>query len=487
MVRVLIPTALRQYTEGSRAQVEVKADSVSQALAKLLLENKKLATHIVDDQGNLRNFVNIFLNNEDVRHLQGQETKVKDADTLRIVPAIAGGVELSDRERKNRFIPDIDDRKVMITPKEYRRYGRHLIIPEVGMEGQRRLKAAKVLVIGTGGLGSPSSLYLAAAGVGTIGLIDFDAIDETNLHRQILYTEKDVGRSKVQTAKERLQLANPNTVIKTYEEPLTSENALEIFKGYDIIVDGTDNFPTRYLTNDACVILGKPNVYASIFRFEGQATVFYPAADGPCYRCLYPKPPPPGLVPSCAEGGVLGLLPGLVGLIQATETVKLILGKGEPLLGRLLVYDALSMTFEELKIKKNPKCPVCSEKPEITRLIDYEAFCGIRKEPDIASVLPLELSQELKQGKRVMLLDVREPHEWDIVHIDGSKLIPLRDLPERVNELDSAEEIVAYCHTGGRSARATDFLRSIGYKKVRNLEGGIEAWAVEVDPSMPRY
>ncbi len=487
MVRVLIPTALRQYTEGSRAQVEVKADSVSQALAKLLLENKKLATHIVDDQGNLRNFVNIFLNNEDVRHLQGQETKVKDADTLRIVPAIAGGVELSDRERENRFIPDIDDRKVMITPKEYRRYGRHLIIPEVGMEGQRRLKAAKVLVIGTGGLGSPSSLYLAAAGVGTIGLIDFDAIDETNLHRQILYTEKDVGRSKVQTAKERLQLANPNTVIKTYEEPLTSENALEIFKGYDIIVDGTDNFPTRYLTNDACVILGKPNVYASIFRFEGQATVFYPAADGPCYRCLYPKPPPPGLVPSCAEGGVLGLLPGLVGLIQATETVKLILGKGEPLLGRLLVYDALSMTFEELKIKKNPKCPVCSENPEITTLIDYEAFCGIRKEPDIASVLPLELSQELKQGKRVMLLDVREPHEWDIVHIDGSKLIPLRDLPERVNELDSAEEIVAYCHTGGRSARATDFLRSIGYKKVRNLEGGIEAWAVEVDPSMPRY
>jgi len=484
MVRVLIPTALRQYTEGSKSQVIVSADTVSQAIEKLLGENKKLASHIVDEQGNLRNFVNIFLNRVDVRELQGQETEVKESDIIRIVPAIAGG---SHDQEKNRFIPDIDERKVVITPKEYRRYGRHLIIPEVGMEGQRRLKAAKVLIIGTGGLGSPSSLYLAAAGVGTIGLIDFDVIDETNLHRQILYTEKDVGKSKVQTAKERLQLANPNTIIKTYEEPLSSENALEIFKGYDIIVDGTDNFPTRYLTNDACVMLGKPNVYASIFRFEGQATVFDPKNGGPCYRCLYSRPPPPGLVPSCAEGGVLGLLPGLVGLIQATEAVKLILGKGEPLLGRLLVYDALSMTFDELKIKKNPKCPVCSQNPEITNLIDYEAFCGIQKELDIASVLPKQLSEEIRVGKKVMLLDVREPHEWDIVHIEGSKLIPLGDLPERVNELDSADEIVAYCHIGGRSARATDFLRSLGYKKVRNLEGGIEAWAVEVDPSLPRY
>jgi adenylyltransferase/sulfurtransferase len=484
MVRVLIPTALRQYTEGSKSQVSVSADTVSQALAKLLGENKKLAAHIVDEQGNLRNFVNIFLNNENVRDLQGQETRVNESDTIRIVPAIAGGSHILE---KNRFIPDIDDRKVTITPKEYRRYGRHLIIPEVGMEGQRRLKAAKVLIIGAGGLGSPSSLYLAAAGVGTIGLIDFDVIDETNLHRQILYTEKDVGRSKVQTAKERLQLANPNTIIRTFEEPLSSANALEIFKGYDVIVDGTDNFPTRYLTNDACVILGKPNVYASIFRFEGQVTVFDPRNGGPCYRCLYSKPPPPGLVPSCAEGGVLGLLPGLIGLIQATETAKLILGKGEPLLGRLLVYDALSMTFDELKIKKNPNCPVCSANPEITRLIDYEAFCGIQKDPDIASVLPKQLSEEIKEGKKVMLLDVREPHEWDIVHIEGSKLIPLGDLAERVNELDSADEIVAYCHVGGRSARATDFLRGLGYKKVRNLEGGIEAWAVEVDPTLPRY
>ena len=487
MVKVLIPTALRQYTEGSKSQVEIQASTVSEALSSLLKDNQKLARHIVDENGNIRNFVNIFLNNEDIRHLQGQETKVGTGDTIRIVPAIAGGSANSSLAEKNKVIPDIDDRRVMISPREYRRYGRHLIIPEVGMEGQRRLKAAKVLIIGTGGLGSPTSLYLGAAGVGTIGLIDFDVVDETNLHRQILYTDKDIGRSKVQTARERLQGANPNTIIKTYEEPLTSSNALEIFKGYDIIVDGTDNFPTRYLTNDACVILGKPNVYASIFRFEGQATVFDPKNAGPCYRCLYPKPPPPGLVPSCAEGGVLGVLPGIIGLIQATETIKLILGKGEPLVGRLLIYDALSMTFEELKIRKNPNCPMCGDHPEITKLIDYEAFCGIQKQPDVASVMPMELSQEIQKGKKVMLLDVREPHEYEIVHIPGSKLIPLGELPERVSELDSADEIVAYCHTGGRSARATDFLRGIGYRKVRNLEGGVEAWSLEVDPSLPRY
>src|SRR5487761_1328987 len=466
MVRVLIPTALRQYTEGSKSEVDVRASTVSEALSSLLANNQKLARHIIDEQGKLRNFVNIFLNDEDVRYLGGENTKVSDTDTLRLVPAIAGGLVIGE--------------------EEYRRYGRHLIIPEVGLEGQRRLKAARVLVIGTGGLGSPSSLYLAAAGVGTIGLIDFDTIDETNLHRQILFSEKQLGKSKVQSAKERLLEANPNIMIKTYEEPLTSENALQIFKGYDVIVDGTDNFPTRYLTNDACVKLGKPNVYASIFRFEGQTTVF-DSKKGPCYRCLYPKPPPPGLVPSCAEGGVLGVLPGLVGLIQATEAIKLILGKGEPLVGRLLLYDALSMTFDELKIKRNPKCPVCGPNPEIMKLIDYEAFCGIQREPDVASVMPMQLSQELKDGRKVLLLDVREPHEWDIVHINGAKLIPLGQLPERVSELDSADEIVPYCHTGGRSARATDFLRGIGYKKVRNLEGGIDAWAVEVDTSMNRY
>ncbi len=383
----------------------------------------------------------------------------------------------------------LEKRNVIISPREYRRYGRHLIMPEVGLEGQRRLKAARVLIIGTGGLGAPCSLYLAAAGVGTIGLVDFDVIDETNLHRQILYADKDVGKSKVQTAMERLRETNQNIMIKTYERQLTSENALEVFSEYDIIVDATDNFPTRYLTNDACVKLGKPNVYASIFRFEGQATVFYPKREGPCYRCLYPKPPPPGLVPSCAEGGVLGVLPGLVGLIQATEAVKLILNRGEPLIGRLLVYDALGMTFEELKIRRNPNCPVCSKDPSEIKLIDYEQFCGITRDgsENLAVVNPTELYAELESGKKVRLIDVREPHEYEIAHIEGSTLIPLGELPSRVNELDTANELVMYCHTGQRSARATMFLRGLGFKKVRNLEGGIDAWAVEVDRSMNRY
>jgi molybdopterin/thiamine biosynthesis adenylyltransferase/rhodanese-related sulfurtransferase len=355
------------------------------------------------------------------------------------------------------------------------------------MEGQKKLKAAKVLVIGTGGLGAPSSLYLAAAGVGTLGLVDFDTVDETNLHRQILFNEDDIGKSKVLAAKRRLLEANPNTTVKVYEERLTSENALEIFRDYDIIVDGTDNFPTRYLTNDACVRLRKPNVYASIFRFEGQATVFA-SEKGPCYRCLYPKPPPPGLVPSCAEGGVLGVLPGLIGLIQATEAIKLIIGKGDPLIGRLLVFDALGMTFEELRIRRNPKCPVCSVNPESIQLIDYQQFCGLNERPlEVASVLPKELAAEMKDGKKVVLVDVREPHEYDIARIEGAKFIPLGDLPERVNELDTADEIVMYCHTGSRSARATQFLRGLGFRKVRNLEGGIEAWSLEVDESIPRY
>ncbi len=485
MVRVLIPSALRHYAEGSKSEVEVAGNTVSEALSNLLSINPKLARHILDEQGNLRNFVNILLNDEGVRYGGGQNAKVSTGDTLWIVPAIAGGLETVEQPEKSEDLP-LEARPVRISPREYRRYGRHLIIPEVGLEGQRRLKAARVLVIGTGGLGSPCSLYLAAAGVGTLGLVDFDTIDETNLHRQILYTDKEIGQSKVRTAMQRLHETNPNTIIRTYEESLTSENAIEIFKGYDIIVDGTDNFPTRYLTNDACVKLGKPNVYASIFRFEGQATVF-DAKLGPCYRCLYPKPPPPGLVPSCAEGGVLGVLPGLVGLIQATETVKLILNKGEPLIGRLLVYDALGMTFEELKIRKNPNCPICSKDPSSIKLIDYQQFCGIERTPQVAVVTPKELNAEIESGRRVRLIDVREPHEYEIAHIAGSTLIPLGQLPDRVNELDTADELVMYCHTGGRSARATDFLRGIGYAKVRNLEGGIDAWAVEVDPTMNRY
>lgn len=483
MIQVVTPTICRWFMRQGKSRIGINTKTVSEALTSLSSENRKLQSYIVKDLGNLSEFVNIFVNYKDLRYLNGQNTTMKDGDTLRIPLSIASG---SKKIKKTAPINTVDGRNAEITPEERIRYGRHIVIPEVGLDGQRKLKAAKVLVIGAGGLGSPASLYLAAAGVGTIGLIDFDVIDETNLHRQILYTAKDIGVSKVQTAKQRLQDANPNATVNIYEERLTSANALEIFKEYDIILDGTDNFPTRYLTNDACVILGKPNVYASIFRFEGQTTVF-DAKKGPCYRCVYPKPPPPRLVPSCAEGGVLGVLPGLIGLIQATETVKLIMGKGDTLVGRLLVYDAMSMTFDELKVRKNPECPVCGPKPEITQLIDYEAFCGIQRQPDSPSVMPRQLYNEIKQGKRIMLIDVRERYEYEIVHIEGSRLIPLPELAERISELNSADDIVVYCHTGGRSSIATNFLMGKGYKKVRNLEGGVEAWAVQIEPSLPRY
>jgi sulfur-carrier protein adenylyltransferase/sulfurtransferase len=375
---------------------------------------------------------------------------------------------------------------------EILRYSRHLIMPEVGMEGQQKLKAAKVLCIGTGGLGSPLALYLGAAGVGTIGLVDFDVVDFTNLQRQIIHTTADVGRPKLDSAIEKLEAINPFINVRRFDTLLNSSNALEIFQDFDIVVDGTDNFPTRYLVNDACVLSGKPNVYGSIFRFEGQASVFG-TKEGPCYRCLYPEPPPPGLVPSCAEGGVLGILPGLVGIIQATEAIKLILGKGEPLIGRLLLVDALGMKFRELKLRKNPECPVCGTHPTVTELIDYQQFCGIRGEetPVVASstipeIQPEELKRQLDAKEDVFVLDVREPHEYQICNL-GGYLIPLGDLPKRVSELDSSREIVAHCRSGVRSAKAVDFLRQAGFKKVRNLAGGILAWADKVDPTMPKY
>jgi adenylyltransferase/sulfurtransferase len=377
-----------------------------------------------------------------------------------------------------------------LTNEEILRYSRHLIIPEVGMEGQLKLKAAKVLLIGTGGLGAPLGLYLTAAGVGNIGLVDFDVVDFTNLQRQVTFGTTDVGKPKTQAASARLSNLNPDVHITTYETKLTGENALELFKDYDVIVDGTDNFPTRYLVNDACILLGKPNVYGSIFRFEGQSTIFaYPG--GPCYRCLYPEPPPPGLVPSCAEGGVLGILPGLVGVMQATEVIKLILGKGEPLIGRLLLIDALDMKFRELKLRKNPDCPACGTHPTITKLIDYNEFCGIRGEEKPVETLTAdiqveELKKRLDAGENLFVLDVREPHEYQICNI-GGHLIPLGDLPKRVNELDSSQEIVAHCRSGVRSAKAVDFLRQAGFKKVHNLAGGILAWADRVDPKMPKY
>jgi molybdopterin/thiamine biosynthesis adenylyltransferase/rhodanese-related sulfurtransferase len=378
-----------------------------------------------------------------------------------------------------------------LTNEEILRYSRHLIMPEVGMDGQLKLKAARVLLIGTGGLGAPLGLYLTAAGVGHIGLVDFDIVDFTNLQRQVTFGTSDVGKPKTEAAKARLSNLNPDVQIATYETKLTSENALELFKDYDIIVDGTDNFPTRYLVNDACILLGKPNVYGSIFRFEGQVTVFG-LPDGPCYRCLYPEPPPPGLVPSCAEGGVLGVLPGIIGSLQALETIKLILGGGESLSGRLILFDAITLKFRELKLRKDSHCPMCGAHRKIHELIDYNEFCGIRgeEEPEsdlhVPEITARELKEKLDHGEDVFILDVREPHEYQICNLKGH-LIPLGELPRRVHELDSAREIVAHCKSGKRSAQAVDFLRQAGFRKVYNLHGGILSWSIEVDPSVPRY
>jgi molybdopterin/thiamine biosynthesis adenylyltransferase/rhodanese-related sulfurtransferase len=379
-----------------------------------------------------------------------------------------------------------------LTKDEVLRYSRHLIMPEVGMEGQLRLKQARVLCVGAGGLGSPLALYLAAAGVGRLGIVDFDVVDFTNLQRQVIHGTGDVGRSKLQSARETIQDINPHVEVDLYETRLTSDNALDIFRDYDIVADGTDNFATRYLVNDACVLLGKPNVYGSIFRFEGQASVFY-AKEGPCYRCLYPEPPPPGLVPSCAEGGVLGVLPGIIGCIQALETLKLILGKGAPLIGRLLLFDALQMQFRELKLRKNPDCPVCGEHPTIHELIDYEEFCGIRggesmQQPaGVPEITPTELKKMMDEHRPFVLIDVREPHEYEICRIPGSTLIPLGEIAQRMNELNSADEIVVHCRSGMRSAKAVQILMQAGFRKIHNLKGGILAWSDEVDPSVPKY
>jgi adenylyltransferase/sulfurtransferase len=378
-----------------------------------------------------------------------------------------------------------------LSREEIRRYSRHLIMPEVGIAGQRRLKAAKVLLVGAGGLGSPLGLYLAAAGVGRLGLVDFDRVEDSNLQRQLLFGQQDVGRPKIEAAMERLRGVNPHIDLQAYELRLDSGNALELIRGYDVVADGTDNFPTRYLVNDACVLLGKPNVYGSIFRFEGQVSVFW-GARGPCYRCLFSEPPPPGLVPSCAEGGVLGVLPGIIGALQANEVIKLLLGAGEPLIGRLLLFDALTLRFRELKLRKSPDCPVCSEHPTQRELIDYEQFCGLDHDPAEVHDAELDITgPELKgwmdEGRAITLLDVRNPQEHAICRIEGCKLIPLAELPDRLGELDTAELIVAYCHHGPRSSRAVVFLREMGFAKVKNLAGGIDGWSQLVDPSLARY
>ena len=383
----------------------------------------------------------------------------------------------------------------ILSTEESTRYARHLLLPEVGLEGQKRLRRSRVLLIGAGGLGSPVSMYLAAAGVGTIGMVDFDVVDATNLQRQILHGTSDLGRLKLDSAADSLREINPHVVVEAIRERLTSQNALEVLEGYDLVVDGTDNFPTRYLVNDACVLMGIPNVYGSIFRFDGQASVFW-GARGPCYRCLFAEPPPPGMVPSCAEGGVLGVLPGIIGTIQATEAIKLLLGVGETLLGRLLMLDALRMRFREIRLRKDPECPVCGENPTVHELIDYEQFCGITPEHEleqemasIPEIDPAELKARLDRGDRLTIIDVREPHEWDIANLEplGARLIPMNEIPERIGEIDSSEEIVLQCRSGARSARVLEYMREHGFERLHNLRGGINAWSEEVDSSVPKY
>ncbi len=472
MTTVYIPTALRVYTER-KSTIDISAKTVEELINRFVENYPQVKRHLFAEDGSLRNYVNIFVNDQDIRTLRGRATEIADRDEVSIVPSVAGGV----------------DPLPSLTQDEIRRYSRHLILPEVGVDGQRRLKAASVLLVGAGGLGSPVAIYLAAAGVGRLGIVDFDRVEESNLHRQIIHKSSRVGASKLASAAETLAEINPFTHVERYEVAFRSDNALEIAKDYDLVIDGTDNFPTRYLVNDVSVLLKKPNVYGSIFRFEGQASLFW-AEQGPCYRCLYPEPPPPGLVPSCAEGGVLGVLPGIIGVIQATEAVKWILGIGESLLGRLLLVDALAMRFRQVALKKDPRCPLCGERPTIRSLSDYEAFCGMPAREDSGAstddVTAPELAELLKM-EQIDLIDVREPNEWDIGRIPTARLIPLGQLMERLNEIHGDRPIIAYCRSGGRSATALAMLRKAGFSSARHLQGGILKWSELVDPSVPRY
>jgi len=481
-VTVVIPTPLRQFA-GGNSEIEIEAATAGEALEKLTTEHAELKKHLYNEGGNLRNFVNVYVGDEDIRDLEGLETEVRPGGEILIVPSIAGGNISAEATRPEKDLPNLSN-------DEIARYSRHLILPEVGLEGQKKLKAARVLMIGTGGLGSPLGLYLAAAGVGTLGIVDFDVVDESNLQRQIIHGTKDVGRPKIASARDRLQDINPNTNIEAFETRLTSENALELFREFDVIVDGTDNFPTRYLVNDASVLTGKPNVYGSIFRFEGQASVFW-AEKGACYRCLYPEPPPPGLVPSCAEGGVLGVLPGIVGTIQANEVIKVILGAEGILLNRLLLFDAWKMRFRELKLKKNPDCPICGTNPTVKELIDYEEFCGFNlpvKEDVLEEITVTELSDLIKNNPEVQVIDVREPHEFEIARIPNTKLIPLSQVVQRAKEIDSSRTAILHCKSGVRSGKAIKALQESGFKgKLLNLKGGILAWSDEIDPRVPKY
>ena len=479
-VTIIIPTALRQHT-GDEDELKLNARTVSDALKELVTAFPSLRRHLYSESGRLRNFINIYLNEEDIRYKEGESTQLKDGDTLMIVPAVAGGAHASADDEGH-------GPNVSFSSGEFARYSRHLIMPEVGLEGQARLKSASVLIIGAGGLGTPSATYLAAAGVGRIGIVDFDVIEKSNLHRQVLYSEQDVGKSKADVARKRLLEINPNVSVEVHKVRLDSSNALEILGAYDIILDGTDNFPTRYLVNDACVLLGKPNVYASIFRFDGQASVFY-AKEGPCYRCLYPEPPPPGLGPLVRGGRRPRRPPGDNGEHPGCGDDRPDTRKGEAAHREALALRRARHDLQGAQAPQEPRAAqVCGPNPSVTKLIDYEAFCGVEEglTPEL-EVTPKQLADLISHGKEVVLVDVREPWEYEINHIDGARLIPLDELPKRVNELSTADNIVVNCLSGQRSAQATKFLNSMGFKKAKNLKGGMRAWVSEVQPELPTY
>lgn len=483
-VTVLIPTTLRLFT-NQRSEVALEGQTVGQIIEAFSDEYPETKKALFDESGKLRSFVNIFLNGDNIKKLQGYETAVRDGDEIMLIPAIAGGAS-------NDSI--LDGRKgEKLTNEEIQRYSRHLLLKEVGVKGQKRLKAAKVLIVGLGGLGAPLAQYLAAAGVGTIGLIDFDEVEESNLQRQVIHGTRDIGRPKVASARDSIRQINPLVKVETYNYLLTAENALDIIEEYDVVADASDNYQTRYLVNDACVLLGKPDVFGAMYQFEGQATV-YDSKEGPCYRCMYPAPPPPGLVPSCATGGVVGVLPGIIGTIQANEVIKLIVGGGNPLVGRLITFDAWHMKWRELKICKDPNCPVCGENPTITELeeYDYEDFCGIKQQEEeneaVEAIEAKELKRRLDEGEKITIIDVREPHERAIVKFLDAKAIPIGQLARRQNELDPTVDTVFVCKEGLRSILAVNTLREAGYSgKMFNLKDGTNAWARDVDPSFPQY
>lgn len=484
-VTILIPTTLRAHTER-KSEIDFEGSTVGEVLQKLVETYPGCKKSLFDEDGKPRSFVNVFLGETNIKNLSGLDSPTKDGDTIMLIPAIAGGSTVDESV--------IDDSRTQpLSNEEIKRYSRHLLLPEVGVDGQEKLRAAKVLIVGLGGLGAPLAQYLAAAGVGTLGLLDFDTVDESNLQRQVIHGTRDVGRPKVASARDFIKRLNPSVNVEMYNFPLSKDNALDLFAQYDIIADGTDNYNTRYLVNDACVLLGKPNVSAAIYQFEGQASVYF-AKRGPCYRCVYPSPPPPGLVPSCGEGGVIGVLPGIIGTIQANEIIKLIIGGGHSLVGRLLHFDAWSMKFRELKLEKNPDCPICGKNPTITQLdsIDYEAFCGLKKKEEedapIQSVEPKELKRRIDAGEKLNIVDIREPHERAIVKFPGALVIPIGQLERRQDELDPSVDTIFICKEGKRSILAIHTIQEAGFKgPVFNLRGGINGWSQDVDPTVPQY